>query len=134
MFCLFLHWFYYILLFINKWLLIFQNTFFAVSHIITKSSSYFIGELATFSIRIRFFIEGNDRSIFYFFDDLSEPTKHSGRMIISSFVDFGRSVYATRTTKSHNESHLLNYVEETYIGTGKNTEYENLYDIVAKVK
>ena len=95
--------------------------------------SYSIGEFSLFRVRTSFYSQGNEKSSVYFIDDLIEPLKKSGRIIINSIYDLQRSSYESRSILSHNGTHLYNLIEETY----KNIPYpkvENLYDVIVKVK
>ena len=107
--------------------------YYLVSYVIKNPLSNLIGELVTFSLRIRFFSEGKDKSLFYFIDDLEEPLKHSGRVIINDIADYNRSSFVTRTFRRYNETNFPNYLEETCNGTGLNLENENLNDVFVKV-
>ncbi|XP_065647745.1 uncharacterized protein LOC136077102 isoform X2 [Hydra vulgaris] len=98
----------------------------------SESTTCIIGSNVNFRVRISFFLESNDESTIYFIDNFSNPLTHSGRIIITGFVDLKRGYHQSITKERHNESKLYNLVKETYSGT-LNKKFENFYTLIAKI-
>ncbi|XP_047131447.1 uncharacterized protein LOC105849188 isoform X1 [Hydra vulgaris] len=106
---------------------------FKFSYIDSYKSVCQIGETLMFNVRMRFYSEGNDKSIVYFIDNLNEPLTKSGRIYNIDSINYGRSTYDSRVLGKYNETNQANSLEEYYGSGGVDTEIENLYTLVTKV-
>ena len=107
--------------------------FSVVLMLIFNAASFSIGSFVKIGVRISYFAEINDKSELYMVDSLDEPLKKSGRLIISELIDLGRNSFATRTLLKHNDSQLVNSIQETFTADPPYGKVENYYDIVCKV-
>ncbi|XP_047128768.1 uncharacterized protein LOC105846412 [Hydra vulgaris] len=98
----------------------------------SESANCFIGSYINFRVRVSFYLEGNDESVLYFIDDLNNSMSNSGRIIITRFIDLGRSFYTSRSTERNKQSKLYSSVKETYSGN-LNSKFENFYALETKI-
>ena len=71
---------------------------------------------------------GFDNSIIYFVDNIKYPINKTGRVLLS-LENFGNRTTQLITFTRHNNTKILNSVQESWIGKELYTVVENLYSL-----
>ncbi|XP_065649174.1 uncharacterized protein LOC136078126 [Hydra vulgaris] len=109
-----------------------KNINFLFSIFKPELASCSIGSYINFRVRISFYLEGDDESKLYFIDDLNNAMSYSGRIIITRFINLGRSFHTSISTERNSQSKLYSLVKETYSGN-LNSKFENFYALETKI-